>query len=105
MEELLRAAKNLFRGTSFRSGLATVFGSQITCAAIALLLEAIYARLLGPTGRGELGLCLMATACAAVVGGLGIEVPITIWAADARKRPGEWLPAAISGGAAGCALG
>jgi O-antigen/teichoic acid export membrane protein len=91
-------------GAKFRAGLATIFGSQVTCAAISLALEAIYARLLGPAGRGQLGLCLMATAAAAVLGGAGIEVPITIWAADGKKQVRDWLSSVVFGGAVGCLL-
>jgi O-antigen/teichoic acid export membrane protein len=97
-------ARGFLAGAKFRAGLATIFGSQITCAAISLALEVMYARLLGPAGRGQLGLCLMATAAAAVLGGAGIEVPITIWAADGKKESREWLPAVLFGGTAGCLL-
>jgi O-antigen/teichoic acid export membrane protein len=97
-------AQALLAGAKFRTGLATIFGSQIACAAISLALEVMYARLLGPAGRGQLGLCLMATAAAAVLGGAGIEVPITIWAADRKKQAQDWLSAVAFGGAAGCLL-
>ncbi|GAC1683915.1 MAG: hypothetical protein PVS2B2_23030 [Candidatus Acidiferrum sp.] len=76
----------------FVASLATIFGSYAACAAVALAIEICYARLLGPTGRGQVGLCMMVIAICTVLGGLGGEVPIVIWTANQKKSLSEWLP-------------
>ena len=70
----------------FASNLITVLGGQIACALIALAVEILYARLLGPEGRGQISLCLMAIAFGVLLGGLGGEIPMVIWTADANRR-------------------
>ena len=89
---------------SFLSNLLTVAGGQVACAAIAVITEICYARLLGPAGRGQISLCLMAIAFGVLVGGLGCEIPITLWAADAKKKSSEWLPAVIFWGLLGSSI-
>jgi len=68
---------------------------------LALLLEVCYARLLGPTGRGQISLCLMAIGVSALLGGLGGEIPIMVWAANRQKAGAPWLPAVLLIGATG----
>ena len=76
----------------FLASLATIFGGQTACAAVAVGIEISYARLLGPEGRGQVGLCMMVIAIGAVIGTLGGEVPIMIWTANQKKSFEEWLP-------------
>jgi O-antigen/teichoic acid export membrane protein len=87
---------------SFFANLVTVFGGQIACAVLALLIEVCYARFLGPEGRGQISLALMAVTLGVLIGGLGGEIPITVWTADAKKDVSNWLPAVLFSGALGC---
>jgi len=93
---------------SFKSNFATVFGGQVAMAAVALVSEICYARLLGPEGRGQISLCRMAIALGILVGGLGGEAPIIIWTADTKKKPSQWLSAVfvwgLVGGVIACCL-
>jgi O-antigen/teichoic acid export membrane protein len=77
----------------FLSNLTAVLGGQLSCAIVALLVQACYARLLGPAGRGQISLCLMVTAFGVLVGGLGGDYALTIWTAESREKSAEWLPA------------
>jgi len=79
----------------FVVSIVTVLGAQIGRALISLLLEVIYARLLGPAGRGQLSLSMMVFSCGILVGGMGGEIPIMIWSADRTQSPVEWLPSVI----------
>jgi O-antigen/teichoic acid export membrane protein len=79
----------------FVINLTTVLGGQVACAALSLLVEVCFARLLGPEGRGKFSLALMAATFGVLLGGLGGEIPITVWAADAKKRIADWLPAVL----------
>ncbi len=88
----------------FLSNLAAVLGGQISCAIVALLVQACYARLLGPAGRGQITLCLMATAFGVLIGGLGGDCPLTIWTAASKEKSAEWLPAIVWTGIAGSVL-
>jgi O-antigen/teichoic acid export membrane protein len=105
---VLPAPHNSVTGKSvrprFTSNLATVFGGQVLCAVVGLGLEICYARLLGPAGRGQISLCKMAIALCVLVGGVGGEIPITIWTAESRRKFSEWLPAVLFWGAIGCAV-
>lgn len=80
----------------FLSNLTAVLGGQLSCAIVALLVQACYARLLGPAGRGQISLCLMVTAFGVLVGGLGGDYALTIWTAESREKSAEWLPAVTS---------
>ncbi len=91
------------RRPSFFSNCLTVLGAQAGRAPMALALEICYARLLGPAGRGQLSLCLMAIAFGSLLGGLGGEIPMMIWTAEAKKRPSEYLPAIVFWGVIGSA--
>lgn len=86
---------------SFLANIATVLGGQIACAVVALGIEICYARLLGPAGRGQISLCMMAIAIGTLIGGLGGEIPIVLWTADAKQKSREWLPAVVFWGAVG----
>jgi O-antigen/teichoic acid export membrane protein len=86
---------------SFITNLATVLGTQAACAAMSLALEVVYARLLGPAGRGTISLSLMAISAGVVFGGVGGEIPITIWSADRKKNISEWIPAVLFWGMLG----
>jgi O-antigen/teichoic acid export membrane protein len=104
-----QAAESLFLGPpqparpSFTANLATVFGGQAACAAVALGIEVCYARLLGPAGRGQVSLCMMVIVICTVLGGLGGEIPIVIWTAGQKKSSAEWLPAVFFLGLLGSA--
>ena len=89
---------------SFMANIITVFGGQLACAMVALGIEVCYARLLGPTGRGQISLCMMAIAMGTLIGGLGGEIPIVVWTADSKQAPREWFPAVVLWGAIGSAL-
>lgn len=86
---------------SFTSNVVTVLGGQAACAVVALLIEISYARLLGPAGRGQVSLCMMAIAVGAVIGGLGGEIPTVIWTANSAKNFSDWLPAVFLWGLVG----
>lgn len=89
---------------SFITSVATVLGGQAACALLALVTEICYARLLGPEGRGQISLCLMAIAFGVLVGGMGGEGTIILWSADARRRSKVWLPAVLLWGLIGCVI-
>lgn len=89
--QVARGAKSAF--PSFTSNMMTVLGGQAACAAVALGTQICYARFLGPTGRGQFSLCLMAIGLGSLIGGLGGEIPIVVWTADSKKEPAQWLPA------------
>src|SRR5215813_14846478 len=86
----------------FFENLATVLTGQIACAGLALLVEICYDRLLGPEGRGQISLALMAVTLGVLVGGLGGEIPITVWAAEVRKKTSDWLAAVFLAAVLGC---
>jgi O-antigen/teichoic acid export membrane protein len=88
----------------FIGNVATVIGGQVACAVLALATEICYARLLGPEGRGQISLCLMAIAFGILVGGMGGEGTIILWSADAKRRAKTWLPAVLLWGFLGCML-
>jgi len=90
--------------SGFLPNLAAVLGGQVSCAIVALLVQACYARLLGPAGRGQITLCLMVTAFGVLVGGLGCDCPLTIWTAASKEKSAEWLPAILWTGVAGSFL-
>ena len=90
--------------SSFISSVATVLGGQAACAALALITEVCYARLLGPQGRGQISLCMMLIAFGVLVGGLGCDSPIVVWTADSRKKISGWLPIVLLLGLAGSAF-
>lgn len=85
----------------FVVGVATVLSGQVMCAAVAALIEICYVRLLGPAGRGQVSLCMMAIYTLAIVAGLGGEIPIAVWAADSGKRVTAWLSAVMFWGLIG----
>jgi len=88
----------------FLMNIATILSAQVGRAVISLLLEVVYARLLGPAGRGQLSLCLMVLGCGVLVGGLGGEIPIMLWSADSKRKVSEWLPSVIFCGLLGSIL-
>lgn len=83
---------------------ATILSAQIVRALSSLLLEVVYARFLGPSGRGQISLCMMVLGCGVLVGGLGGEIPILLWSADEKRKTSEWLPSVIVCGLMGSAL-
>lgn len=83
---------------------ATILSAQVGRAFTSLLLEVVYARFLGPGGRGQLSLCMMVLGCGVLVGGLGGEIPIMLWSADEKRKTSEWLPSVILCGLLGSAL-
>jgi O-antigen/teichoic acid export membrane protein len=101
-ESSSRDAKQHRSAPRFTSSLATILSGQVACSAVALGIEICYARLIGPTGRGQIGLCMMVISIGVLIAGLGGEVPIMIWAARERKRLGDWLPAVLFWGLIGC---
>lgn len=82
----------------------TVLGGQSICAAVSVATEICYARLLGPAGRGQVSLCMMAIAFGLLVGGLGGEGTIILWSSDPAKRSSAWLPAVLLWGFIGSCL-
>jgi O-antigen/teichoic acid export membrane protein len=89
---------------SFLANLAAVFGGQAACAMLALAVEVCFARLLGPVGRGQISLCMMAIAFGYLLGGLGGDIPIVAWTADPRKNPSDWLAGVMLSGMMGSAI-
>src|SRR5262249_58041616 len=74
----------------FLENLAAVLTGQIACAGLALLVEVCYDRLLGPEGRGQISVALMAVTLGVLVGGLGGAIPIRVLAAQAPRRACGW---------------
>jgi len=89
---------------SFSSNTAKVLGAQMARTVFSGLLEVIYARILGPFGRGQMSLCAMVDAFYLLGGGLGGEIPLVLWSADHRKKPAEWMPAVLLCGLVGTVL-
>jgi O-antigen/teichoic acid export membrane protein len=89
---------------SFISSFSAVFAGQAGCALAAVGIEICYARLLGPAGRGQISLCLMAVGFAVLIGGLGCEIPIVIWSADSKRAPREWVASVMFWGILGSLL-
>ena len=85
----------------FLASIATILGGQLATIALAMLFEVCVARLLGPTARGQISICLMAIWFGAVLGGLGGDVPIVIWAAGVSGKFSEWISTIFLWGAAG----
>jgi len=81
-----------------------ILGGQATCGLVAFLAEVSYARLLGPTARGLIGLCVMSVALGTLVGGLGGEGTIVYYASRSGTRNSSWLPAVLLWGSLGCAV-
>jgi len=80
---------------SFVSNLMSLLGGQAACAVVAFGTQICYARLLGPFGRGQVSLCLMAIAAGALIGALGGELPLIVWTAKSRNEPAHWLSAVM----------
>jgi O-antigen/teichoic acid export membrane protein len=91
-------------GNRFFANTATILGAQVGRAFLALLLEVVYARFLGPSGRGQLSLSMMVIGCTVLVGGLGGEIPIMLWSADEKRKSSEWLSSVILCGLLGSLL-
>jgi O-antigen/teichoic acid export membrane protein len=89
---------------SFTSNTATILSAQLGRIALSGLLEVLYARLLGPFGRGQMSLCIMVESFYLLAGGLGGEVPLILWSADSKKKPAEWLPSVLLCGLGGTLL-
>lgn len=87
----------------FLTSIATILGGQLATIALALLFEVFAARLLGPAARGQISVCLMAIWFGAVLGGLGGDVPIVIWAAGLSRKFSEWISTIFLWGAGGSA--
>ena len=88
----------------FLANIATILGGQFGTIAIAALTEVCVARLLGPAPRGQISVCTMAIWFGAVLGGLGGDAPIVIWAAGFRKKFSEWISVIFLWGTVGCAF-
>ena len=91
-------------GSRFIANVATVVGGQAANIAVAVLSEVCFARLLGPGPRGQISLCLMAIGIGTLIGGLGADIPIVIWAADRSRKMGEVVSAVLTWGVLGCAV-
>jgi O-antigen/teichoic acid export membrane protein len=91
-------------GSGFLLNVGTVLGGQVANILVALLLEICYARLLGPTARGQISLCLMTIAFGALLGGLGADIPIVIWRADPKRSVTEWIRPLLAWGFLGCVI-
>src|SRR5271163_1953420 len=103
-EVATRSQENREPRNRFIVSIATLLSAQVGRAGISLLLEVVYARLLGPAGRGQMSLCMMIIGCGVLVGGLGAEIPIMLWSADRKRKASAWLPAVIVCGLVGSAL-
>lgn len=89
------------RRFNFFSNLLTILGGQAACGGLGIAIEIFYARMLGASGRGQVGLCLMSSAAFAMLGSLGAETPALIWAADRKRQPSEWVPGVLLSGLIG----
>ena len=85
----------------YLTGAATVLGAQLGRIGLGLILEMLYARLLGPAGRGQLSLCSMIIGVGVLVGGVGGEIPIMLWSANPDKQSADWLPSVLVNGCVG----
>jgi O-antigen/teichoic acid export membrane protein len=86
---------------TFITNCIIILASQGVGIILSVVLEVLYARLLGPTGRGLLSLSLMAISSATLVGGLGGEIPITLWTADRTQSRRGFMPAIVFWGVVG----
>ena len=89
---------------SFLINVGTVLGGQAANILVALMLEICYARLLGPSARGQISLCLMTIAFGALLGGLGADIPIVIWRADPKRIVADWIRPLLAWCFLGCAI-
>jgi O-antigen/teichoic acid export membrane protein len=88
---------------NFITNIATILGGQAVNVAVALLTEVCMARLLGPTPRGQISVCMMAVWFGATLSGLGGDIPIVLWSA-ARKDPSHWLRTILWWALIGCVV-
>lgn len=100
--EFVGSSSKPLRG--FSANTAAVLSAQVGRVLMAILLEVVYARLLGPSGRGQMGLCMMVNGVGVLVGGLGGEVPIMLWAADKTKNDGKWFGSVVFCGLVGSVI-
>lgn len=89
---------------TFTFSLLAILGGQVAIGVVALVTEITYARLLGPSARGIVGLCLMSIGLGTLVGGLGGEGTIVYCASRSRDKKSSWLPAVLLWGSLGCAM-
>ncbi|HUN62716.1 MAG TPA: polysaccharide biosynthesis C-terminal domain-containing protein [Candidatus Sulfotelmatobacter sp.] len=92
------------RSSSFLAGLTAILGGQAANVLLAFLSEVCVARILGPGPRGQISVATMAIWFGAVLGGLGGEIPIVIWAAARNKKTSEWLSVIAIWGLLGCCV-
>ena len=92
------------RHPRFIFNIATILSAQVARALISLLLEILYARFLGPAGRGQLSLGMMVFGCGVLIGGLGGEIPIMLWSAGGKRDWSDWLPSVLFCGLLGSGL-
>jgi|HubBroStandDraft_6_1064221.scaffolds.fasta_scaffold16448_2 O-antigen/teichoic acid export membrane protein len=102
-EQMSARGQHSVARTGFLGNVATVLGGQAATVAVALLTEVCTARLVGPSARGQISLCMMAIACGTLIGGLGADIPIVIWTADRTKKVHGWLSAVLAWGSLGFA--
>jgi O-antigen/teichoic acid export membrane protein len=88
----------------FVANVIAVLGGQLSCAAIAILAQVCLARLLGPSGRGQISLALMVIAFCGLIGGLGGELPLSTWTAAAKGKALDWVPSVFWSGIFGSTL-
>ena len=89
---------------AFVPSLIAIVSGQAAAGTVALLTEVVYARLLGPAGRGLIGLCLMCVAFGTLVGGFGLEAAIVYWVSRSRRNDMSWAPAIAFWGVLGSSL-
>lgn len=88
----------------FAGNVVAVLGGQLSCAVVAIVVQVSLARLLGPSGRGQISLALMVIAFCGLLGGLGGELPLASWPAAAKGKSLDWLPSVLWSGIAGSSI-
>jgi O-antigen/teichoic acid export membrane protein len=91
-----RAVRALATARSFRAHMLLTTGSNILLVLLGVLTGALAARLLGPTGRGQLAAIQMWPNFLAVVGNLGLPDALVYYSARARADCGRYLGSAVS---------
>src|SRR5580698_3473306 len=89
---------------SFFASVVAITGGQLGCIAVASLAELCFARLLGPSSRGLVSLCLMSIAFGALIGSLGSEATVVVWISRSKGRHSTWFPAVVLWVLSGCLL-
>jgi len=88
--------KGLFATRTFHAHVLLTTGSNILLALLGVLTGALAARLLGPSGRGQLAAIQMWPNFLAVMGNLGLPEALVYFSARSRAECGRYVGSAVS---------